>query len=78
MYDGAGRVTAVIARKFRDETKRTTSSYTGDTTTVVDALGHTTEVKQYTDADRTQSQSITYSHDDRGLSKQVTDPSGAK
>ncbi|WP_405795683.1 polymorphic toxin-type HINT domain-containing protein [Streptomyces sp. NBC_01506] len=90
LYDGAGRVTAVIARKFGDETKRTTTSYTGDTTTVippkggtatteaVDALGRTTEVKQYTNADRTQSQSLTYTHDKRGLLEQVTDPSGAR
>ncbi|MFD3483892.1 polymorphic toxin-type HINT domain-containing protein [Streptomyces sp. NPDC058665] len=90
LYDGAGRVTAVIARKFGDETKRTTTSYTGDTTTVVppeggtattevvDALGRTTEVKQYTNADRTQSQSITYTHNERGLLERVTDPSGAK
>ncbi|MFD4698204.1 polymorphic toxin-type HINT domain-containing protein [Streptomyces niveus] len=90
LYDGAGRVTAVIARKFGDETKRTTTSYTGDTTTVVppqggtattevvDALGRTTEVKQYTDAARTQSQSITYAHNERGMLEQVTDPSGAK
>ncbi|CAM5515640.1 hypothetical protein STENM223S_03188 [Streptomyces tendae] len=90
VYDGAGRVTAVIARRFGDETKRTTTSYTGDkttvippkggtaTTTTVDALGRTTELKQYTNAERTASQSTTYTHNDHGLLEQVTDPSGAK
>ncbi|MEV5972556.1 RHS repeat-associated core domain-containing protein [Streptomyces sp. NPDC051921] len=88
-YDGAGRVTAVIARRFGDETKRTTTTYTGDTTTVVppkggtatttvkDALGRTTEVKEYTDAARTTGQSTTYAFDKRGRVERITDPSGA-
>ncbi|MGW7571644.1 RHS repeat-associated core domain-containing protein [Streptomyces tendae] len=88
-YDGAGRVTAVIARKFGDETKRTVTTYTGDsttvvppkggvaTTTLVDARGRTTELREYTKADRTASQSTKYTYDHRGLLKQVTDPSGA-
>lgn len=90
LFDGAGRPTAVISKKFTDETKRTTTSYTGDTTTVVppkgatatttvvDALGRTTELKQYTDAERTTSQSTTYGHDKKGRLAEVTDPSGAK
>jgi len=89
VFDGAGRPTAVIAKKFGDETKRTTSTYTGDTTTVippkggtatttaVDALGRTTELKQYTNAARTTSQSITYDYNPHGRLKEVTDPSGA-
>ncbi|MFG2571651.1 polymorphic toxin-type HINT domain-containing protein [Streptomyces sp. NPDC048481] len=90
VFDGAGRPTAVIAKKFGDETKRTTTSYTGDTTTVippkggtatttvVDALGRTVELKQYTDAARTSSQSVAYRYDSHGQLEQVTDASGAK
>ncbi|MEU3130803.1 polymorphic toxin-type HINT domain-containing protein [Streptomyces sp. NPDC047726] len=89
-FDGAGRVTAVIAKKFGDETKRTTTTYTGDTTTVVppsggtvrttvaDALGRITELKQYTNTDRTTSQSTKYTYNKHGRLEQVTDPSGAK
>ncbi|GHG65763.1 hypothetical protein GCM10018779_36660 [Streptomyces griseocarneus] len=88
-FDGAGRPTAVISRRFGDETKRTTTSYTGDTTTVVpprggtattkvaDARGHMTELKQYTDADRQKSQSTTYDYDRLGRLARVTDASGA-
>ncbi|MEU4265256.1 polymorphic toxin-type HINT domain-containing protein [Streptomyces argenteolus] len=90
VFDGAGRPTTVIAKRFGDETKRTTTTYTGDSTTVippaggtattalVDALGRTTELKQYTDAARTTSQSISYDYNPQGRLKQVTDPSGAK
>ncbi|MFD9744759.1 polymorphic toxin-type HINT domain-containing protein [[Kitasatospora] papulosa] len=90
VYDGAGRPTVAIARKFGDETKRTTTTYTGDTTTVVppkggiataavvDALGRTTELKQFTDTARTKSQSTTYKYDTRGRLELVTDPSGAQ
>ncbi|MDF3294342.1 RHS repeat domain-containing protein [Streptomyces silvisoli] len=90
LYDGAGRTTAVIDKKYGDEVKRTTMTYTGDTTTVIppqggtatttvtDARGHTVELKQYTNADRTTSQSTTYTYDQRGLLRQMTDPSGAK
>ncbi|WKU46531.1 RHS repeat-associated core domain-containing protein [Streptomyces sp. VNUA116] len=89
VFDGAGRTTAVIARKFGDETKRTTTSYTGDTTTVVppkgatattavtDARGRTVELKQYTDVDRRKTQSTAYDYDSLGRLVQVTDPSGA-
>ncbi|MEJ8640207.1 RHS repeat-associated core domain-containing protein [Streptomyces sp. MS2.AVA.5] len=89
VFDGAGRITDVIARKFGDETKRTTTVYTGDTTTVIpqqgdtakttvtDAKGRTTEIKEYLDAARTTSQSTTYAYNKRGLLAQVTDPSGA-
>ncbi|MYQ52807.1 MULTISPECIES: polymorphic toxin-type HINT domain-containing protein [unclassified Streptomyces] len=90
VFDGAGRVTAMIAKKFGEETKRTTVAYTGDTTTVIpptggttttkltDALGRTVELKQYTDTDRTTSQSTKYTYDKAGRLKQVTDPSQAK
>ncbi|MEW2415588.1 polymorphic toxin-type HINT domain-containing protein [Streptomyces sp. NPDC046866] len=90
LYDGVGRVTAVIAKKFGTETKRTTTTYTGDTTTVVppeggtpsttvvDALGRTVELKQYTDPALTTSQSTLYAYDTAGRLAQVTDPSQAK
>ncbi|MCX4630665.1 polymorphic toxin-type HINT domain-containing protein [Streptomyces sp. NBC_01443] len=89
-YDGAGRVTAVIAKKFGTPTKRTDTSYTGDTTTVIppqggtasttviDALGRTVELKQYTDAARTTSQSTSYTYNKLGQLAQVTDPGNAK
>lgn len=90
VFDGAGRTTAVIGKRFGDETKRTTTIYTGDTTTVIppkggtattavaDALGRTIELKQYTNTDRTASQSTTYAYNKHGRLEQVTDPSGAK
>ncbi|MEU7550929.1 RHS repeat-associated core domain-containing protein [Streptomyces sp. NPDC044571] len=90
VFDGAGRPTAVISKKFGTETKRATTSYTGDTTTVippqggtvtttvVDAQGRTTELKQYTNADRTSSQSTLYGYDKLGRLAQVTDPGNAK
>ncbi|WP_326649961.1 MULTISPECIES: RHS repeat-associated core domain-containing protein [unclassified Streptomyces] len=89
-FDGAGRTTAVISKKFGDETKRTTTSYTGDTTTVIpptggtatmtvsDALGRKTELMEYTDSARSSSQSTLYRYNKHGRLDQVTDPSGAK
>ncbi|WP_435238607.1 polymorphic toxin-type HINT domain-containing protein [Streptomyces sp. YPW6] len=89
LFDGAGRPTATVSKKFGDETKRTVTTYTGDTitvvppkggtatTTVTDALGRVTELKQYTDAARTASQSTTYTYNKLGQLAQVTDPSGA-
>ncbi|MFC9394190.1 RHS repeat domain-containing protein [Streptomyces sp. NPDC057027] len=88
-YDGAGRVTDVISRRFGDESSRVTTSYTGDSVTVVppqggtakttvsDTWGRTTEVRHYTDADRSAYLSTRYAYDKRGLPAQVTDPSGA-
>ncbi|MFG2277473.1 RHS repeat domain-containing protein [Streptomyces asoensis] len=90
VFDGAGRPTAVIAKKFGDETKRSTTTYSGDsttvippkggtaTTTVVDALGRTVQLKEYTNAERTASQSMSYHYDKLGRLDEVTDPSGAK
>ncbi|MEV6393730.1 polymorphic toxin-type HINT domain-containing protein [Streptomyces sp. NPDC051907] len=90
LYDGAGRPTAVIAKKFTDETKRTTTTYAGDTTTVVppkgatatttvtDARGRTVRLLQYTDADRKNAQTTHYAFDKHGRLQEVTDPSGAK
>ncbi|CAG7605904.1 RHS repeat domain-containing protein [Actinacidiphila bryophytorum] len=90
VYDGAGRATQLLNRKFGDPAESTTTTYTGDTTTVVpplggtatttvvDALGRTTELKQYTDAARTQAQSTLSTYDAHGRLFQVQDPSGAK
>ncbi|MEV8588703.1 polymorphic toxin-type HINT domain-containing protein [Streptomyces sp. NPDC051180] len=89
-YDGAGRPVAVIAKRYTDETKRTSYTYTGDTTTVVppaggtatasvvDAQGRTTEVKEYTNAARTTSQSLKYTYDKLGRLATLTDASGAE
>ncbi|MEV7419038.1 RHS repeat-associated core domain-containing protein [Streptomyces sp. NPDC089919] len=88
-FDGAGRVTAVVSRRFGDETKRTTTTYTGDTTTVVppaggvaattvtDALGRTVELRQYADAARKVAQVTRRAYDRLGRLASVTDPSGA-
>ncbi|MEV5970358.1 RHS repeat-associated core domain-containing protein [Streptomyces sp. NPDC051921] len=88
-FDGAGRVTAQISRRFGDETRRTVTQYTGDTTTVVppqggtastvvvDAQGRTIESRQYTDTARTAYQSTRYGFDKRGRLASVTDPSDA-
>ncbi|WP_411117381.1 RHS repeat domain-containing protein [Streptomyces sp. 058-1L] len=88
-YDGAGRVTAVISRKFGDETKRTTTSYTGDTTTVVpprggitvttaiDAQGRTTSRTEHTKPDLSAGQSTNFSFDKLGRLATVKDASGA-
>ncbi|MGW7176580.1 TreTu family toxin [Streptomyces xanthophaeus] len=90
LFDGAGRPTDIISKRFGVETKRTVKQYTGDsitlippaggtaTTSVVDALGRTVELKQYTDAARTTSQSTLYAYDKQGHLGQVTDPSGTK
>ncbi|MFI6861537.1 polymorphic toxin type 43 domain-containing protein [Streptomyces sp. NPDC050421] len=88
-YDGAGRTVEVIAKRFGDPTKSTTTAYTGDTTTVVpprggvatttvtDARNRTIELKQYTDAAREITQSTTYQYDLHGRLAQVTDPAKA-
>ncbi|MER7759869.1 polymorphic toxin-type HINT domain-containing protein [Streptomyces sp. NPDC097619] len=90
-FDGIGRPTAVVSKKFGTETKRTTTTYAGDTTkvvppqggtattTVVDALGRTTELKQETSgANPPVTQSTFYRYDDKRRLSEVVDPSGAK
>ncbi|MFF4102111.1 RHS repeat domain-containing protein [Streptomyces sp. NPDC001903] len=89
-YDGAGRTTAVISKRFGQETKRSTTLYTGDTTTqippkggvattqIVDALGRTVEQKQYTDPGRMTFVRSTDLYDRRGKLARHTDPSGAE
>ncbi|MDJ0347570.1 hypothetical protein QMK19_40845 [Streptomyces sp. H10-C2] len=90
LFDGAGRTTAVISKKFGDETNRTTTSYTGDTTTVIppaggtarttvtDVLGRTTGLREYTNSARTTSQSTLSTFNDHGRLAQFQDPSGAQ
>ncbi|MFB6824090.1 RHS repeat-associated core domain-containing protein [Streptomyces virginiae] len=90
LFDGAGRPTTVIAKHLGIETKRTTTTYTGDTTTVtppqggtvttnvVDAQGRTVEAKQYTDTAGTASQSTIYTYNKLGQLSQITDPANAK
>ncbi len=89
LYDGAGRVTDTISRKYGDETKRTRTIHEGDrttvippkggtaTTTVTDALGRQTELIQYTNDERTASQSTRYSYNAKGQREKVTDPEGS-
>ncbi|MEU8957988.1 RHS repeat-associated core domain-containing protein [Streptomyces sp. NPDC048518] len=89
-YDGAGRPTAQIKEKYGDEASRTTTQYGGDrvtvippkgdtaTTTVTDIRDQTTELIQYTNADRTKSQSTKDTYTPSGKQKTVTDPTGAK
>ncbi|MCM2393175.1 hypothetical protein NBG84_33710, partial [Streptomyces sp. CWNU-1] len=89
VFDGASRPTAVIDKKFGDETKRTTTSYTGDTTTVVppqggtttttvtDALGRTTQLRQHTGTGPAAFQSTDRTYDQHGRLHTVKDPSNA-
>lgn len=88
VHDGLRRVTAAISRKLGDEQWRTTTTYDGDrttvippsgataTTTIVDALGRTTDLLEYTNAARTTSQKTTYSYGKYDEPAKVTDPSG--
>ncbi|GHF87407.1 hypothetical protein GCM10017667_14970 [Streptomyces filamentosus] len=88
-YDGVGRPVSVISKKYTDKTRETTYAYTGDsitvvppaggtpTTTVIDAMGRTVELKEYTNAARTTSQSTRYGYDKIGRLASLTDPSNA-
>ncbi|MFI7368039.1 polymorphic toxin-type HINT domain-containing protein [Streptomyces sp. NPDC050149] len=90
LYDRAGRTTAQIARRFGDETKRTTLSYTGDSTTVIppdggtatktviDALGRKVEAQEYTNAAHTAAQSTLFNYDKHGRLAKIEDASGAQ
>ncbi|PBC71062.1 RHS repeat-associated protein [Streptomyces sp. TLI_235] len=89
LYDGTGRPTAVISKKFGDETKRTTTSYGGDSvtvvppqggtarTTVTDARGRAVQLRDYTDPGRTAFQSATFDYDKLGRLSRHTDAGGA-
>ncbi|MET9914305.1 RHS repeat-associated core domain-containing protein [Streptomyces sp. NPDC006476] len=86
LYDGQGRVTDAIARKFGDEQYRTKTIYGGDRTTVIppkggtattvitDAQDRTTDRLQYTDAARTASQKTHYTYGKWDEPLTVTDP----
>ncbi|MFJ3969193.1 RHS repeat domain-containing protein [Streptomyces parvus] len=87
-FDGAGRPVAQISLKYGDETKRTTTIHDGDrttvippkggtaTTTMVDALGQTTESRSYTNSARTEFRATAYRYDQHGKLAKVTDPAG--
>jgi RHS repeat-associated protein len=87
-YDGTGRVTAAVTEKYGEELFRTTTVYGGDRTTVIppaggtastkitDALGRTTELRQYTDAARSTYQATTYAYNKFDVPSKVTDPAG--
>ncbi|WP_353945535.1 RHS repeat-associated core domain-containing protein [Streptomyces sp. HUAS MG91] len=87
-FDGAGRTTASLALRFGDETRRTATEYSGDrttvippqggtaTTTVVDALGRTSEKREYTDAARTKYLTTSYSYSPLGNLDKITGPEG--
>jgi RHS repeat-associated protein len=88
LYDGQGRVTDAIARHFGDEEYRTKTVYGGDrttvippaggtaTTTVTDVQGRTTDLLQYTNAERTQYQTTHYTYGKYDEPATVTDPAG--
>ncbi|MFE5333177.1 RHS repeat domain-containing protein [Embleya sp. NPDC056575] len=88
-FDGQGRVTAAVAKYLGVEKSRTTTIFEGDRTTVlppaggiaqttiVDVRGKTTELRQYTSADRSTWQSVHYEYADRGLLTRVTDAGGS-
>jgi RHS repeat-associated protein len=90
VYDGAGRVVQTVNKKFGDPAETTTTGYSGDTTTVippaggtatttvVDALGRTAELREYTDSARTGFQTTASSYDVHGRLVQVKDATGAK
>lgn len=87
-YDGAGRQTKTIALKYGTETRRVTTVYDGNHTTVIppkggtarttvtDALNRPIEEIEYTNEARTASQSTKYAYNARGLLERVTDPAG--
>jgi RHS repeat-associated protein len=88
LYDGQGRVTDAIARHNGDEEYRTKTVYGGDrttvippaggtaTTTITDVRGRTTDLLQYTNAERTQYQTTRYTYGKYDEPNTVTDPAG--
>ncbi|GAB2857010.1 RHS repeat-associated core domain-containing protein [Lentzea nigeriaca] len=87
-YDGMGRPTASIYRKYATEQWRTTTSYGGDrihttppqggtaTTVISDAQGRTTEKRQYTASLGTAFDATKYTYTAAGQLESVTDPAG--
>jgi RHS repeat-associated protein len=88
LYDGQGRVTDAIARRYGDEAYRTKTLYGGDrttvvppvggtaTTTITDVQGRITDRLQYTNAERTQYQTTHYTYGKYDEPDTVTDPAG--
>ncbi|MFJ5075093.1 RHS repeat-associated core domain-containing protein [Streptomyces sp. NPDC088553] len=88
VFDGAGRVTAVVSKKFGDEQSRITTIDEGDRTTIVppaggtarttltDDLGRTVETREYTNTARTAYESTHYAYDRLGRLAKVTDAAG--
>ncbi|MGW8993901.1 RHS repeat domain-containing protein [Streptomyces zhihengii] len=88
LYDRMGRPTAAISLEDNVEKWRTTTTYSGErttvippqggtaTTTVVDAHGRTTELWQYTDAARENADKTTYTYGKYDEPLTVTDPAG--
>ncbi|WP_166850940.1 RHS repeat protein, partial [Isoptericola sp. BMS4] len=87
--DGAGRVTAEVFEVNEDERWRTTTTYLGDrtvvdppaggtpTSTITDARGRTTTLRQFTGSAPTgDHQDTTYSYDQDGNLAEVTDAAG--
>lgn len=85
-FDGAGRTTAEILRRFGVEKWRTVYGYGGDrtdvtppdgappTSTLTDARGQTTEVRRYTgDTPAGEFEATSYSYDRKGQLTKVTD-----
>ncbi|WP_051845805.1 RHS repeat-associated core domain-containing protein [Streptomyces sp. NRRL F-5053] len=87
-YDGAGRTVAEIQQKFGDETRRTTTRYDGERTTVIPPKGGTattevtdihdrvTERLSYTNADHTESVKATTAYGKHGKQTRFTDAAG--
>jgi RHS repeat-associated protein len=89
LYDNAGRTVSSILKSYNAEQSRTTMSYGGDriystppaggtaTTTVIDAQGRTTELRQHHGATPTGAFDATvYGYAPRGDLSTVTDPAG--
>lgn len=88
LFDGTGRVTDALSLKNGTEQWRTVTQYDGDRTTVIppkggtasttitDAQGRKTELRQYTDPARTTYQSTKYAYGKFDEPATVTDPAG--
>ncbi|MFL6118588.1 RHS repeat-associated core domain-containing protein [Actinophytocola sp.] len=87
-YDGAGRPTVATVKTGGDDAWRTTTEYGGDrvtvtppaggtaTTTLTDARGQTTELRQYHGPVGSAYDSTTYAYTPAGQLARLTDPAG--
>ncbi|MFG2880679.1 RHS repeat-associated core domain-containing protein, partial [Streptomyces sp. NPDC048337] len=91
LYDGSGRSTAQISRKFGLETSRTTTSYGGDNITVdppkgetptrafLDGAGRKTELRFFrSDSPTGAYDKTTYAYNQRGMLESVVNQAGDK